>query len=107
MLGTRIAPIHTYHSAIRYELIEEDLRHFDESFTKDRATLARQRHNVSSISDEEALLFENMRIPDTAVPVKVWQELTAERECHDPREFVQEVLYFKELMLAAAEEFVL
>ena len=106
VLGARITPTRTYLSAIEYGLDEGDLCAFDTFVMEDRATLARHRHTVSSIFDEkEALLFENMRMSDSTIPlpVKVWQELTVELECHDPRDFVQEVSDFKELALVAVE----
>lgn len=37
----------------------------------DRVTLDCQRHNASSISDEEALLFEDVRVSDTMTSVPV------------------------------------
>lgn len=103
--GTRATLTNTYHSAIDYELCDEDFSYFDERFAKDHTKLARQQHDMSLMSGEEAMALESMRVPDTALPVKVWQELRAVRECHDPREFVQEVLDFKELVLATAKGF--
>ena len=110
VFGTRIVPTHTYPSAIEYKLSEEDLYNFDTFAMADRATLAFHRDSTSPTSDEkEVLLFENMKILDTMItlPVKVWQELTREQQgCHDPREFVEEALDFRELALrlVGAEE---
>jgi hypothetical protein len=93
--GARIVPTRTYPSAIEYRLNDEDFEAFDDRVALDRRTL--------SISDEEALLFEDMRT-SVLLPVKVWQELTAEQGCHDPREFVEEVLHFREHALAGDED---
>jgi len=99
VLGTMIARTHVYPSAIRYELDGQDFELFEDYEVADRATLSDyQRHGVSS---EEAQLFESMRVSGSTspLPVKVWQELTAERECHDPREFLKEVSDFGKLAL--------
>lgn len=107
VLGTRIAPTRIYHSAIEYGLDENNFHRFETFAMSDRAKLDRQAYDMSFISDEEASLFEGMRISDTAtsLPVKVWQELTAEKECHDPREFLQEASEFRELAWAGVGEF--
>jgi len=72
----------------------------------DRAELDRQGYGTALVSDEEASLFEGMRISDTttSLPVKVWQELTAEKECRDPRGFLQEASEFRKLALAGVGE---
>jgi len=106
VLGTRIIPTHINHSAIEYKLDEEDFLDFDDLVMEDYAELVRRLPSItSSMSVEEALVFENM-IVDTAapLPVEVWQELKADQEVHDPREFVEEALRFGELAEAAAEE---
>ena len=106
VLGTRIVPTHTYRSAIEYKLDEQGFHDFDHLVVEDHMELVHQLHSITpSMSEDEALLFENMMV-DTAIPlpVKVWQELTAVKECPDPREFVEEVLRFRELALAEAEE---
>ncbi|KAF9648050.1 hypothetical protein BDM02DRAFT_2427711 [Thelephora ganbajun] len=106
VLGARIVPTHVYPSAIEYRLSEDDFDAFDTCTIDDRVMLNFQQDSTPFISDEEALLFENMRMSDTAIalPVKVWQELTAEQDCHDPRKFVEEALKFRELALAGAGE---
>jgi len=106
VLGTKIIPTDIYHSPTEYKLDEEDFYDFEHFAVNDFVELAHQSHTItSSMSEEEALLFENM-ILETAVPlpVKVWQGLTAVKECPDPREFVEEVLRFRNLALAEAEE---
>ena len=103
VLGTRVAPMRIYASALKYELKGEDFEDFEAFAIDDRRTLERRSLSVSSTPDEEALLFERMKISDEMVlPVKVWQDLRAEtsKECHDPREFVEEV---SELLRSAVE----
>ena len=90
VFGTRITPTRVYPSAIEYKLNQEDFDAFESYVDDDRTALER----MSSIPDEKW----DMKIPDATppFPVKVWQELRAERECHDPREFVEEALLFQE-----------
>jgi hypothetical protein len=98
---TRVVPTGIYPSAIEYGLDENDFDAFDAFSFEDRATLACQRYSASSVSDEkEALLVESMRMLGSAdpLPVKVWQELTAAGECHDPRDFVEEVFNLEEVI---------
>ena len=105
-LGARIVPTHINYSAIENKLDEEDFYDFDDFVMMGRVELAHQLPSItSSMSVEEALVFENM-IADTAtpLPVKVWQELTPEEESHDPREFVKESLRFMELAQAEVGE---
>lgn len=92
--GARIVPTRTYPSAIEYRLSEEDFEAFDDRVALDRHTL--------TIFDEEGFLFEHVR-SSVLLPVRVWQELTAEEACQDPREFVNEVLHFREHALAGDE----
>jgi len=105
VLGTRIVPTHIYPSAIQYKLEKKDFRAFEKKFFYDHAT-RRQWRGTPPVSDE-ARLFENMRLSDaqSSLPVKVWYDLRAEKECPDPREFVKEAFYFrKQLARAGAEE---
>ena len=105
VLGTKIAPTRIYHSAIEYKLDGGNWENFDTFVTEDHVELARQWHEiVSSMTEEEELLFERMVAHNSATfPVKVWQELTAVEECHDPREFMEEAWRFAELALAEAK----
>jgi len=99
VLGATIDPTRINHSAIEYKLDEEDFFDFEDLVMKDHEELVHQFPSItSSMSEEEAFLFENM-ILDTTIPlpVEVWQELTALKEFHDPREFVREALHFGEL----------
>ena len=99
VFGTTVVPTHIYPSEIEYGLDREDLNEFGASAIDDQERLGRQRRCASSApSEEEAFLFENMRVfsNPALLPVKIWQDLTAESECHDPREFAEEVLNFKE-----------
>ena len=98
VLGARIAPTRTYPSAIEYRLSEADFEAFDDYTVLDR----RELHTVSE-ADEETSVFEDMRT-SVLLPVRVWQELTVERECHDPRELVMEVFHLREFVLAGDEE---
>lgn len=94
VLGARITPTRTYPSAIEYRLNEGDFEAFDDYTALDRREL-----QILSEADMETSVFEEMRT-SALLPVRVWQELAAERECHDPRELVMEVLDLKELVLA-------
>lgn len=104
VLGARIAPTRTYPSAIAYRLNDEDFEDFEVACGTDY--LATHTHGMSFPSDEEAFLFENMRVSDQSIPlpVKVWQELSAGQVCRDPREFVQELLHLQELVSWEVEE---
>jgi hypothetical protein len=100
VFGTTVVPTHICPSEIEYGLDREDLDEFGASAIDDQERLGRQRRRASSPpNEEEAFLFENMRVlgNPALLPVKIWQDLTAESECHDPREFAEEVLNFKEI----------
>ena len=100
VLGTRVVPTNIYPSTIKYGLSEEDFRVFETFYIDDNAKMDHQSRNMPTISDEkETSLFDRMKIPDTPLPVKVWYELRAGKECRDPREFVGE------LALIGAKEF--
>jgi len=88
VIGARIVPIRIRTSAIDYRLNDEDFETFQFLLTDNHVTLDRQWHDEPPISDEEASLFE-AAIP---FPVKVWCDLEKEEECHDPREFMEEIL---------------
>ena len=105
VLGARISPTLIIPSAIEHKLSEEDFDAFDAFVFDDRTTLDNQWDCMSSVSDEPSL-FEDMRMSDTTplLPVKVWSGLIAEKECHDPREFAEEVFAFRELALTGMEE---
>ena len=99
VFGTTVVPTHIYPSEIEYGLDKEDLKEFEASAIDDWERLGRQRHRASSTpSEKEAFLFENMRAlgGSAPLPVTIWQDLTAESECHDPREFAEEVSNFIE-----------
>jgi hypothetical protein len=100
VFGITVIPTHIYPFKIEYGLDREDLDEFGASVIDDQERLGRRWHRGSSASDEkEAFLFESMRVFSNAAPLpeKVWQDLTAESECHDPREFAEEILNFKEI----------
>jgi hypothetical protein len=100
VFGTMVVPTHVYPSEIEYGLDKEDRDKFEASAINDWGRLGRQRHRASSApSKKEAFPFEDMRVfgNPTQLPVKIWQDLAAESECHDPREFAEEVLNFKEI----------
>lgn len=101
ILGVKITPTHTYPSAIEYRLGDEDLHAFEVNCSTDWQT-----RDISFSSIEEKFLFESMRMSanSTPLPVKVWQELEAGEVCHDPREFVEEVLQFVDLALSDLED---
>ena len=96
--GARIVPTHTYPSAIEYRLSKEDFEDFDTALGSDYLA-ALGTHHIPFSSGDEALLFQNMMITNLPhpLPVKVWQELSAEHVCHDPAEFVGELSRFWEL----------
>ena len=81
--GTWIVPTHTYPSAIGCKLSKEDFCAFEAFVIEDRAALDRQRE----------LPLKDKAISDIPfpLPVKVWQDLRAASECHDPGEFFEEV----------------
>ena len=105
VLGARVTPTRIVPTAIEHKLSEDDFLAFDTFALYDRRVLDDQWDCMSSVSDV-SLWFEDMRMSDTAalLPVKVWSGLIAEKECHDPREFVEEVFAFRELVLAGIDE---
>ena len=105
VFGARVFPTLIVPTPIEHKLSDEDFEDFDTFALYDRMTLDNQWDYMSSVSDESSWL-EHMRMSDAAVllPVKVWSGLVAEKECHDPREFVEEFFAFRELALAEIEE---
>ena len=104
VFGARIIPTYTHRSAIEYKLNNFD--EIDHLVSGDRAELDSKWFTLTlPMSDEEALLFQNM-IPDIAdpIPVEVWEELRLADGCYDPSEFVREALRFKELAQVEEEE---
>ena len=78
--GAMAIPTHTYPTAIEYRLSEEDFSHFDTTLGFDYlATLG--TYHITFSSDDEAHRIQNMMITELPVPlpVRVWQELGAER----------------------------
>lgn len=93
VFGTRIVPTQIYPSAIKYGLQVDKIGfecpgcfdYFDGLASTDLECLR---------SEEEALVFDDIATAGTKIPfpVKVWQELNVESECHDPIGFMREAL---------------
>ena len=97
LFEVKVSPTQIYTSSTEYVLDKtNDTDAFDEFSAHDRETLKDQLRNASSVPDKEALLFK--MISDKVVfPVKVWQDLSAEGVCHDPRDFMEEALELNEI----------
>lgn len=101
VLGTKVSLTYVHYSGTECRLDKLDFALFESYIFKDRvAMLNREWLHTSSIPEDERSVLEDMMLSDSTIPlpVVVWQELKAEQEYHDPREFVKDVSSFREFV---------